>query len=337
MNIRIASRRGGVLLPLVLAFGLVAMPTSAPSAEGRWVTVCKVRKDDPRHEKTIRVSPHEVGELLASSLSYLGPCAEYGRSASLGEGRVTAFSQREGRRPKVIGLLATDSTFDGLPYDPPTSGIWCYDKDGDGTVDRHRECTGGHERALGLNSRFKKKVDTPFTYVLTNWNPLGHRPPGVWDKPHFDIHFYLNANRERLAIRPGPCPQLTHCDDYPKGKILPAAKYRHPDFIDVDAVEPGMGNHLIDSKTPELSGGEFTTTFIYGIWNGRITFYEPMVNLPQYEGLRKGTIKDTCVPIKQPRAWRRSGWYPTRYCIRHRDNRNESITSLEGFVYRRAS
>jgi hypothetical protein len=50
-----------------------------------------------------------------------------------------------------------------------------------------------------------------------------------------------------------------------------------------------------------------------------------------------GTRDDACFPLKLPRAWERSGWYPTEYCLRHRENRDELITSLEGFVYRHAS
>lgn len=50
-----------------------------------------------------------------------------------------------------------------------------------------------------------------------------------------------------------------------------------------------------------------------------------------------GTRDDACYPIKQPRAWQRDGWYPTTYCMRYRENRDEVTTSLEDFVYRRAS
>jgi hypothetical protein len=121
------------------------------------------------------------------------------------------------------------------------------------------------------------------------------------------------------------------------GKNLPARMYRHPDFADLDAVEPAMGNHLLDTTTPELNGGEFTHTFIYGSWDGEITFYEPMVNLTEFEQLRSGEQADECVPIKAPRAWQRAGWYPTSYCLRHRDNRDETLTTLEDFVHRPAS
>jgi len=27
-----------------------------------------------------------------------------------------------------------------VPYDPPTAGLWCYDRDGNGTTDPHTDC-----------------------------------------------------------------------------------------------------------------------------------------------------------------------------------------------------
>lgn len=333
---RVAAGVATALLLGVVAIPATAQPAlGAPATSGSLVTMCKVLLGTPV-ELTVSVPRQVADRLLTDTDSYEGPCALYGKSESLGNGKVTAFSQSVGLEPKVIGLLAEDSTFDGLPYHPMSSGLWCYDKDQDGTIGE-MECAGGHERYLPLNPIFTKTVDSPFTYVLANWNPMGHIPPGVWDTAHFDVHFYMNSNRERVAIRPGPCPQLTNCDDYKLGKVLPEEKYRHPDYADLDAVEPAMGNHLLDTKTPELNGGEFTSTFIYGSWNGEITFYEPMVNLEQFNGLRGGEIEDTCVDIKAPQAWQRSGWYPTKYCLRHRDNRDETLTTLEEFVYREAS
>jgi len=48
-------------------------------------------------------------------------------------------------------------------------------------------------------------------------------------------------------------------------------------------------------------------------------------------------VTDACFPLKLPRAWERSGWYPTEYCLRYRENRDELITSMEGFVFKHAS
>jgi hypothetical protein len=333
------------LLPAILfltSMLLVAMTPGAATAHGQSrgdpsVPLCFVPKRAPHIERTIHVPSPVADRLVRKTLSYHGPCASYGESAPLGNGALTAFSQSERGVPSTIGLLFRSSTLDGLPFDPPTAGLWCFDRDGDGVVDEQTECSGGYENALHLSQAFRTKVDTPFTYLLINWNPHGHIPPGVYDVPHFDIHFYLNSNEERLAIRPGPCPQLVNCDDYELGKILPAEQYRTADHMDVDAVEPAMGNHLIDVTGPEFAGEAFTHSFIYGVWDGHITFYEPMVTHQWFTELSDGTRTDECFALKLPAAWERAGWYPTEYCLRYRENRDELIASLEGFVYREAS
>lgn len=304
---------------------------------GARVAICLVTKGAPTRERTRHVSRRAADALVRSTLSYRGPCAEYGESAPRGEGELTAYSQvNDDGEPVAVGMVFPSETLTGLPVDPPTDGKWCYDKDDDGTVDQMTECAGGYEDALELGEDFRSTAQTPFTYVLANWNPMGHMPPGIYDRAHFDVHFYMNPNEERLAIRPGPCEALVHCDDYPKGKDLPDERYLHPDFEDGDAVEPAMGNHLIDTTAPEHHGEDFTHTFIYGVWDDDVTFYEPMVTKQWYSGLVDGTVKGGCHEIKQPSAWKESGWYPTEYCMRYRTNRDEVTTTLEAFEYRRA-
>ena len=34
----------------------------------------------------------------------------------------------------------------------------------------------------------------PFKHQVTNYNPEGHGPPGVYSVPHFDFHFYMVGN-----------------------------------------------------------------------------------------------------------------------------------------------
>lgn len=325
-----------VMIAVVLMIPPGAGQTSDDDRNSR-VTLCHVPTETPRWERTLEVAAEAADRMIARSLSYFGPCASYGESAKLGGGTLTAYSQLRGATPVAIGLVFTADTLDGLPYDPPTAGLWCLDRDDDGDTDGHHECAGGYERALHLSSEFRSRVDIPFTYVLVNWNPHGHVPPGVFDVPHFDVHFYVNENSERLDIRPGPCPELVNCEDYEVGKVLPKPKYVAPDYEDVDALEPAMGNHLVDRTNPAFHGEPFTHTFIYGSWDGHITFYEPMVTHDWYSGLRDGVIDDHCFPLKLPKAWERTGWYPTRYCMRYRNNRDELTTSLEGFVRRRAS
>lgn len=337
--------RARLLLTVTAALLLIATGGGAaasakekrPTGRAGLERICLVTPGVPDGSASLLLPAWAVDALIERTQSYRGPCAEYGESAELGEGEITAYAQSVGRRPVAVGMVMSEASFEGLPHDPPTQGLWCYDKDEDGHTDPMEECTGGYEKKLDLPQAFRDRVDTPFTYVLNNWNPHGHIPLGVYDKPHYDVHFYMNDNAERLAIRPGPCPQLVHCDDYPKGKRLPADQYLPPDFEDLDAVEPGMGNHLVDPTAPEFNGEPFRHTWIYGVWDGAFTFYEPMITKEHLDGLRGGSVESGCHEFKQPGAWQRSGWYPTTYCLRYRDNRQEVTVSLEDFEYRRAS
>ena len=31
----------------------------------------------------------------------------------------------------------------------------------------------------------------PYRFMMLDWNPQGHQPPGVYTVPHFDFHFYM--------------------------------------------------------------------------------------------------------------------------------------------------
>ena len=70
---------------------------------------------------------------------------------------------------------------------------------------------------------------------------------------------------------------------------------------------PAMGNHLIDLTGPEFNGQRFTRSWIFGIYDGRITYYEEMLSRDYL--LSK---PDTCNPIKAAAAVGQAGYYPTR-------------------------
>lgn len=330
------------ILPVVVAVAIAMLlgmytPTAQGSPTRGMATVCLESDVWPVNGRTVHVPKALVDPLIKATRSYRGPCAEYGESAPRGDGRLTAYTQVEHGKPQAIGMVATADTLKGLPHDPPTDGSWCFDKDGNGTIDPMKECANGYGNILKLDSHFTQTVDTPFRYLMADWNPHGHGPPNVYDKPHFDVHFYIQKNAERKAIRPGPCPELVNCDDFQLGKKLPAPKYRPADFKDMDAQSPGMGNHLIDTTGPEFHGAPFTHTFIYGTWDEKVTFLEPMITKDYLQGLVEGSQDDRCVPIKTPKAYQKSGWYPTSYCMRYRDNRDEVTVSMEDFVYRKAA
>jgi hypothetical protein len=120
--------------------------------------------------------------------------------------------------------------------------------------------------------------DTPFQYMMFDWNPNGHEPEGIYEQPHFDFHFYIQDLDEVETIEPGPCSGLA-CENYERA-IKPVPPPFLPEgYIDVKSVVPFMGNHLIDPASPEFRGQPFTRTWLYGSYDGRITLYEPMITV----------------------------------------------------------
>ena len=236
--------------------------------------------------------------------------------------------------PRVIGVSFDQGMLEGLP-DMPNTWSRCFDKNGDGRIAEHGECNGDYELRFALPQELAQRANTPFNWVSVNFNPMGHPPPAppVWAVPHVDFHFYIMPAEAVAQIRPGPCSELIDCDDFKRAQTPVPAGYiaRRPHRRRRGG--PDMGNHLINSKSPELVAGgpAFTHTFIFGAYDGQITFYEPMITLAYLE-----TRPDLCVPIKQPQAWATAGYYPTTYCIRHLADDERYTVSLEEFVHRTA-
>jgi hypothetical protein len=258
-----------------------------------------------------------------------------GAPSALGNGMVASYAEFDvSGAPTAIGVVFSVSALDNLP-NSFSDGHRCFDTNNDGVIDLATECSGWHERVLPLPSEASRRQDMPFKWALLNWNPRGHIPPGVYDVPHFDVHFYIEPIENVFAIQRGPCgPEAVRCDQFVRAKLPVPANYMHPDFKDVDAVAPAMGNHLVDLKAHEFHGVPFSHTWIYGTYEGRVTFYEEMVTIAFLK-----SRPDTCVSIKATPAVALTGYYPTKSCIRYvneKDNEEYEV-SLEGFQLRQAS
>ena len=259
------------------------------------------------------------------------PSRILGRSIELGKGTVSSYARldRDGA-PRAIGVAFSASALEGLPTG--SDGHHCFDRNRDGVIDRATECLHSYEHVIPLPDAVARRTDIPFTWVLLNWNPAGHIPPGIYDMPHFDVHFYMERIEKVFALQAGPCgPELIRCDQFEAARKPVPSNYMHPDFKDVEAVVPAMGNHLIDLTGPEFRGQPFTRSWIFGAYDGVVTFYEEMVT-------RAFLLSrpNTCFPIKSPPAVGRSGFYPTVSCLRHDAKTNEYLVSMEDFVFRTA-
>ncbi len=226
----------------------------------------------------------------------------YGKAVKLGNGRIRTWVNvtRYGK-PLAIGLEMTAGALENLPHDP--------------------EDFAGASFVLPFPSAARCK--TPFNHMYFNWNVHGHEPPGVYDVPHFDFHFYKSSIEEQTGIGPyevNPAP----FDDLPSLDFLPELYFRTPGGV------PGMGTHWVDLKSPELNGMPFTHTFIYGSYKGQVTFIEPMIT----HALIKSGIT-VLKEFRQPKKYNPvHSYYPTRYALWKDCGRNRHYVALDKFVWR---
>lgn len=167
-----------------------------------------------------------------------------------------------------------------------------------------------------------KAIDaTPYKHVGLDWNPVGHEPEHIYTLPHFDMHFYMITEAERMAAV-----------DMGKLNAAPASDYVPTNHIS-GAPVPTMGLHWLDITSPELNPNNpvtFTQTFIYGSYNSKVIFQEPMITLAFLK-----TANNFERTIPQPAKFQQAGYYPTRMKVTKHDGVTDVI--LEGFVQRQAS
>jgi|tagenome__1003787_1003787.scaffolds.fasta_scaffold20863639_2 hypothetical protein len=247
-----------------------------------------------------------------------------GKAENLGGGTVQSFVKLNSRgAPLALGVTLSANALKQLPSAPNTTSR-CFDLDNDGQYSGH-ECMGDEERILELPAT--ASIQLPFRWIMLNWNPAGHHGT-PYTQSHFDFHFYMEDRRSVESIRSGRCGEMVDCEDFKRGSEPVPAQYLPADYIDVGAVAPRMGNHLLDSESPELKDSlPFTSTFIFGAYQGKVTFWEPMITHSFLLSTR-----EACLPIRQPQAFGRAGYYPSRYCVRQ-DREGQRTVSLEGFRY----
>ena len=166
------------------------------------------------------------------------------------------------------------------------------------------------------------KEQTVFDHIEVDWNPYGHPPAGVYDLPHFDLHFYMVTKEEVLATTDMAIMAIPVPSEY-----LPAHYVQGPSI-------PKMGTHWIDitsSEFPPIPGNSnFTQTFIYGSNDGKITFYESMITK---HFLETTTFFERQIP--QPEKFQKDGYFPTHMIIQKIGNLDQII--FDKFIYRQKS
>ena len=282
----------------------------------------------------------------------------YGSPASLGNGQIRTFvTVTTDHVPSSVGVEFDAALLDQLPTEA-SDGRWDI-VDSAGNVVWH--CCG-HEVELSFAPAVAGLI--PFRHFVMNWNPAGHFPPDIYDVPHFDLHFYTIDSATRQSILaptaemacgdPGFAPVT--CEDLALLTQPLPADQQPPGYLSVDAVEPGMGNHLLDFSSGEWNGRPFTHTWIFGTMGGNLSFWEPMItrdylgwvkdlspSLKAVQDPNGGSIRTTgsgssvTIPIRIPAAAPVAGYYPTHYQIQYRKPGRTFRVSLESLILLPAS
>lgn len=270
--------------------------------------------------------------LTACAVPAPPPATMMGPSADLGKGKISTYAEVDAAgAPKAVGVMFAAAALEGLPAGG--DGHHCFDANKDRKIDPAKECIPGHERVVPLPSGVTSRADMPFKWAMVNWNPKGHIPPGIYDSPHFDVHFYMEPIENIFALKEGSCgPEFMDCAQFAKGRKPVPANYMPAAYVDVGAVVPAMGNHLIDVGGPEFKGEKWKRSWIYGVYDGRVIFYEEMVDRAFM--LSK---PNACYPIPQAEAVAVTGYYPTQTCTRYVPSKDAYTVSMEDFQLRQAS
>lgn len=165
---------------------------------------------------------------------------------------------------------------------------------------------------------------TPYKIAAINWQPTGHPPMNIFTVPHFDVHFYTISTSERDAISPVDPQFATKMLRAPSAALIPTGYT--PDTQGI----PRMGLHWADPTGPEYNGQPFGKTFIYGSYDGKFIFAEPMLTKAYLESKPAAVVS----PVKLPAQYSASGYQPTSYTVSYDAAAKEYRISLSGLTLR---
>lgn len=229
-----------------------------------------------------------------------------GPNVALGYGKVRSWlSVDSNGQPNEIGIEITPEAFKNLSNDNSKS----VPPDGETII---------------IPLQLKATELTPFDHIGLNWNPHGHQPAGVFDVPHFDIHFFMISAEEQLAI-PAWSPKTDAAfNNYPPTGYMPADYFTPPGSA---TAEPQMGKHWLPVNLGAYL--PFSKIMIYGSFNGKFIFVEPMITLDYLL-----SNIDFSANYSQPEHFEKAGNYPTKYNIYHDAVSGNTYISLSNFVAR---
>jgi hypothetical protein len=138
-----------------------------------------------------------------------------------------------------------------------------------------------------------------------------------------------------MSIMPGST------DFEKRASRIPDAKFAPPGYVAANvlmkapaaaATVPMMGLHWIDGAASELHGHMFTTTFLWGSYDGKFIFIEPMITKAYIESTKTAPSNELVMPLSGPAKYQHPGYYPASYAVRYDAAAKEYRISLDGLT-----
>jgi Domain of unknown function (DUF5602) len=243
-----------------------------------------------------------------------------GERKKIGDGFTQAWVVvDQNQKPTKIGITLAESSLSTAPNsdtsDPGKDGLKLKLYDGIG------------HSVFEYEVKLPEQKDLPFKHVTVDWNPYGHAPQSIFTSAHWDIHFYTVSPEYRQNIQQETPAQIAISNLPPAEGFLPI-DYK----IAPGTAEPRMGSHCADFTSSQLHPGKFDNTFIFGVHNAQVIFWEPMIT-NSYLAAHK-TAKEK---IKLPSHYAIAGYYPTTYAIDYDSKTKQFAISMNDLQYREAN
>ena len=271
-----------------------------------FITLCALIIAFPSCQKNISLPEKTSSEEFTSSnaANSIGSINTFfGPQVQVGNGKIRSWVRVDhDEQPVEIGVEFTPGALENLP----------------------------HEEEEGVSPHWdipvhqKVKDVTPFDHLNLNWNPHGHPDP-FFGAQHFDLHFYMVTEAERMAIPEWSPGTDALFNNYPPAGYMPANYTAPPGAT---AAVAAMGKHWLP---PPPTFMPFTHVMILGSYNGHFNFIEPMVTL-NYLQSGQSASRD----YSQPQKFEKEGNYPTKYNVWKDESNGHHFVSLSHFVWRSA-
>jgi hypothetical protein len=226
-----------------------------------------------------------------------------GESASYGNGTVQTYALLDDAGVLTeCGVIFDDAALVNLPKTPP----------------------------VDLFQYFSASTDFPtaaieqtgFQHMTTDYYPYGHNPDPIYSVEHIDFYWHYLTDAQRLLIGASAADSTKFKKDLPAGSLPPT-------FIDAIHA-PMIGTELVNVAGPEFSNPPFADAFLYGKYDGKISFLEPMLPISVIKSVTT-TVKSFNIP--QPGVFPAPGkLFPTKYNISHDASKKQYKCFLSGFL-----